>query len=244
MAYGPTGGLGLRGSTSPAPHWNGMDCVDHDILLSRLQSRFGLDSAVLAWIRSFLSDRTQRVCFSGRLSTEIAFIFGIPQGSVFGPLLFLLYTAELFDIIASLGLTGHSYADDKQVYISAPVVESQQAAVHLAECIERLDRWMVQNGLKLNTEKTQLMWFGSRHQLAKLTISQLPLSTTMGLVVTTTSRRFLLAYTGFQYASESSTRRRCLCGSVYTMQPLATWLTCVCRPTPWSPVSNSNSELI
>ena len=59
-----------------------------------------------------------------------------------------------------------------------------------------------------------------------------------GLVVTTTSRRFLLAYTGFQYASESSTRRRCLCGSVYTMQPLATGLTCVFRLTPCVVASN------
>jgi len=59
-----------------------------------------------------------------------------------------------------------------------------------------------------------------------------------GLVVTTTSRRFLLAYTGFQYASESATRRRCLCGSVYTMQPLATCLTCVCRLTPCVVASN------
>ena len=59
-----------------------------------------------------------------------------------------------------------------------------------------------------------------------------------GLVVTTTSRRFLLAYTGFQYASESSTRWRCLCGSVYTMQPLATWLTCLCPPTPCVVASN------
>ena len=42
----------------------------------------------------------------------------------------------------------------------------------------------------------------------------------------------LFSLPGFQYASESSTGRRCLCGSVYTMQPLATWLTCVCQPTP------------
>ena len=106
----------------------------------RLQSRFGLDGAVLAWIRSFLSDRTQRVCFGGLLSAEIALIFGVPQVSVLGPLLFLLYTAELFNIITSLGLTGHSHVDDTQVlYIGAPVVESQQAATHLAECIARLD---------------------------------------------------------------------------------------------------------
>ena len=47
------------------------DCVDHVILLSRLQSRFGLDGAVLAWIRCFLTDRTLHVCFGGHLSAEI-----------------------------------------------------------------------------------------------------------------------------------------------------------------------------
>jgi len=52
-----------------------------------------------------------------------------------------------------------------------------------------------------------------------------------GLIATTTPRRFLLACTGCQCASESSTRRRCLRGSACTMQPLAVWLTCVCRPT-------------
>jgi len=59
------------------------DCVDHDILLHRLQSKFGLGGAVLSWIRSFLSDRTKRVCFGDCLSSEILHIptilYGVPR---------------------------------------------------------------------------------------------------------------------------------------------------------------------
>ena len=103
-------------------------------------------------------------------------MFGVPQGSVLGPLLFLLYVAEVFDIIASCGLTGHCYADDTQVYISARAADMQVASSRLAECVERLNRWMQMNRLKLNADKTQLIWLGTRQQLAKLTVTQLLLA--------------------------------------------------------------------
>ena len=69
------------------------DCVDHDILLTRLERTFGITGSALNWIRSFLLDRTQQVTFRGQLSAVMKLIYGVPQGSVLGPLLFLLYTA-------------------------------------------------------------------------------------------------------------------------------------------------------
>jgi len=95
------------------------DCVDHDILLSRLQSSFGLGGITLTWIWSFLTDRSQRVLFNGSLSIEIMLLFGVPQGSVLGPLLFLMYAAQIFDIIVSFGLSVLTYADDSQLYTSS-----------------------------------------------------------------------------------------------------------------------------
>ena len=88
------------------------DCVDTEILLERLRRAFGVDSLALQWIRSFLVDRTQQVSYGGRLLSVGCLRCGVPQGSVLGPLPFLLYTAELFDVIADCGLTAHCYADD------------------------------------------------------------------------------------------------------------------------------------
>jgi len=90
-----------------------------------------------------------------------------------------LYAAEVFDnryIIASFQLTGHSYADNTQVYVTAPVRETQQAAARPPGGMYRVPP-LVDGGnrLKLNAEKTQLLWLGNRQQLAKLTISRLPL---------------------------------------------------------------------
>ena len=94
------------------------DCVDHDLLLQRLHYSFGMTGVVLDWISCFLRERTQRIVFNGQLSTTQHLAFGVPQGSVIGPLLYVLYTAKLSCVVAEHGLRLHQYADDSQIYIS------------------------------------------------------------------------------------------------------------------------------
>ena len=92
------------------------DCVDHGILLDRLETSFGFSGVVLDWMRSYLVGRRQYVRYNGSTSSVTVMQCGVPQGSVLGPLFFVLYTADAFRIAGELGFHVHGYADDLQIY--------------------------------------------------------------------------------------------------------------------------------
>ncbi len=107
------------------------DTVDHEILIQRLETKFGFKGTVLAWFSSYLNGRQQRVLVNDSLSDIFEFNCGVPQGSCLGPLLFTLCANEIFDIIERHLSDIHAYADDSQLYISCNPnsVNDQEAAI-------------------------------------------------------------------------------------------------------------------
>ena len=90
--------------------------MNHDILLTRLATTFVINGFALEWLHSYLTDRSQSVVLNGSMSKSVHLTFSVPQGSVLGPLLFVLYTKDVTGIIESHGLFGHCYADGTQIY--------------------------------------------------------------------------------------------------------------------------------
>ena len=149
------------------------DTVDHDILLHQLNHSYGIGGAVLGWLRLFLSGRQEVISCASQQSTRSSLSCGVPQGSVGSPILFNLYFADVIRIAHSFEVTGHCYADDLQLYIHCRVRDSAAAAARLLRCIEIIDKWFSSNRLKMNLEKTQLIWLGTRQQLGSFVFTTL-----------------------------------------------------------------------
>ena len=133
------------------------DTLDHNILINRLKITFGFSGTVLDWFTSYITNRTQSVSIDNEISSTAKLLYGIPQGSVLGPLLYTLYTAPLGKIINDHNVNFHMYADDTQLYLSF-LPSSLESSVSVAErCVNEVSEWMLVNKLKLNEDKTEVM---------------------------------------------------------------------------------------
>ena len=132
------------------------DTVDHNILLQRRRRSFGIDATVLRWFDSYVTGRTQAVHLSGATTLPLPLVCDVPQGSILGPFLFVLYTVYISSIIATHELLHHCYADDTQIYFYCRPSECVALNGKVLSCNDAVVDWMMINKLRLNPSKSEL----------------------------------------------------------------------------------------
>ena len=142
------------------------DTIDHAHLLHKLKTDFGILDNVLKWIDSYLSNRTFAVRIIDIDGKPVLLIYGVPQGSILGPLLFILYMHDLVQVAEAYGLKIHLYADDAELYIGfSPLTESSLTMIKVKNCVNDVQSWMNANFLKINIDKTNVMFYGRTQEL-------------------------------------------------------------------------------
>ena len=137
------------------------DMVDHGIPLQRLHTSNNINGLALGWFRSCLTGRRESVLYGGATTSAALVEYGVPQGAVLGPLLFVLYTSDVPRGINAFGLLSVVYADDTQIYIKVKQLDIPVAKVRVEDYIAKVKQWLPSNGLRLNPSKTEAMWYTS-----------------------------------------------------------------------------------
>ena len=144
------------------------DTIDHQILLTRLSSNFGISDSALSLLSSYLQNRSQYVSIGPHASSSSPLLTGVPQGSVLGPLLFCLYTTPLSYLFSKSPVSYHFYADDTQLYISFSSSDSDQNLSLLSSTLDSVYSWFSANRLSVNPSKTEYLLIGSSKQRDKI----------------------------------------------------------------------------
>jgi Reverse transcriptase (RNA-dependent DNA polymerase) len=115
-----------------------------------------------------------------RIACSISLVFfGVPLGSILGPILYVLYIAELESIVDRHEMKLHQYADDCRIYVIVPVSDASAAVDRLSACLADVNRSLSASRLRLNLSKTQVMWLGSHQQLQQVDISEISVLATV-----------------------------------------------------------------
>jgi hypothetical protein len=146
------------------------DTIDHKILLERLSLWFGISDKAHHWFASYLKSRSFQVSCLNQISLPHSVAYGVPQGSVLGPVLFSLYTTPLSSLINSHNLNHQLYADDTQLFLSFSPSSFSTSVTELESVFSSISAWMSSNLLALNPSKTEFLIIGLPQQLKKLTI--------------------------------------------------------------------------
>jgi retron-type reverse transcriptase len=138
------------------------DSINHEILIDKMRNFFGVTGNQLRWYELYLNNmQSSTMSYKRTIIEPKKIICGVPQGSILGPILFLLYINDMPDSLSHL--TPSLYADDKEIYASSNDCADLVDKVNID--LENIGKWMLQNKLQIHPSKSKHMFIGSPYNL-------------------------------------------------------------------------------